>query len=132
MKIQDWGTLLRMVSDTVRKFRDLVTHPTKPLWAVVYIAMTSEKTDKWRPLVQGSLRDFLPYYVDVCGYLFIQPVPVEGSNGGWPGNCLLVSPHAEYEAGERVGGIFGQVLNNPDVTQMVNSVIAAQQGAANG
>ena len=60
MKIQDWGTLLRMVSDTVRKFRDLVSHPTHPLYAVVYIAMTTQRDGKWRPLVQGQLRDFLP------------------------------------------------------------------------
>lgn len=126
MKIQDWGTLLRMVSDTVRKFRDLVAHPTHPLWAVVYIAMTDKgKSDKWEPLVQGALRAFLPYYVDVCGYLFVNP-PVD-AEGTWPGNRLLVSPHPEYETGERVGGIFGQVIDNPNVHEMVMRVVAAQQ-----
>lgn len=133
MKRENWGELLRTVSETVRKFRDLTTHPTRPLWAVVYIAMTTKpEGKKWQPLVQGALKDFLPYYVDVCGYLFINP-PVDTA-GTWPGNRMLVTPHPDYVAGERVGGIFGQIIENPDVSAMVRHVYdtyapQAQQGA---
>ena len=123
MKIADWGSLLRIVSDTIRKFRDLITHPTRPLWSVVFIAMTREVSGKWRPFVQGALADTLPYYVDICGYLFINPEP---AGPGWPGNVLLVSPNAQYESGERVGGCLGPVVVNPNVSSIIQSVLQAQ------
>jgi hypothetical protein len=128
MKQQDWGQLLRIVSDTIRKFRDLITHPTHPLWAVVFIAMTGERTSKWKPLVQGALRDTLPYYVDVCGYMFIDQ-PLDGPSA----RRLLVAPNAEFEAGERVGGVLGAVIDNPTIpwmlSQVINAMQANQQGA---
>ena len=132
MKRENWGELLRTVSETVRKFRDLTTHPTRPLYAVVYIAMTCKPENKWRPLVQGALKDFLPYYTDICGYLFMNP-PSEPA-GSWPGNRLLVMPHPDFVAGERVGGIFGQVIESPNVTEMVRHVYVtyAPQTQQNG
>jgi hypothetical protein len=126
MKREQWGELLRTVSETVRKFRDLVTHPTRPMWAVVYIAMTVQRDGKWRPLMQGALKDFLPYYADICGYLFVNP-PIDAA-GTWPGNGLLVQPHPEYETGERVGGIFGQVVANPDIQAMVAKIYQTYSG----
>jgi hypothetical protein len=39
--------------------------------------------------------DFLPYYVDVLGYLGAMPDQ---------SRHLLVGPHPQYETGERVGG----------------------------
>lgn len=124
MKIQDWGTLLRVVSDTIRKFRDLVTHPTHPLWSVVFIAMTREVNGKWRPFVQGALADTMPYYVDICGYMFTNP-PMDNA-GTWPGNNLLVTPNPQFEAGERVGGCLGAVVQNPDVVRMLQTILQAQ------
>jgi hypothetical protein len=123
MKTQDWGQLLRTVSDTIRKFRDLVTHPTNPLWAVVFICMTSEKNGKWGPLVQGQLRDVLPYYVDICGYMFVN-APTDTAQG-WPGNQLLISPHPQYEAGERVNGVLGPIVSSPNIISMLTTVIQA-------
>jgi AAA domain len=123
MRQQDWGALLRVVSDTVRKFRDLVSNPVHPLWAVVYLAMAMQRDGKWRPLVQGQLRDYLPYYADICGYLFANP-PIDAA-GTWPGNRLLVMSHPDFETGQRVGGVFGQIIDNPDISQMVRTVYDA-------
>jgi hypothetical protein len=98
-KIQrdDWGVLLRQVSWATRQWRDLVTHPTAPLWTLTFVAGThlDGKTAKWRPLVQGQVGDFLPYYVDVLGYLGAMPDQ---------SRHLLIGPHPQYETGERVGG----------------------------
>lgn len=93
----EWGTLLRQVSWATRQWRDLVTHPTAPLWTLTFVAGTQwdGQLGKWRPLVQGQVGNFLPYYVDVLGYLGAMP---DGTRH------LLVGPHPQYETGERVGG----------------------------
>lgn len=92
-----WGALLREVSGMVRAYRDLITHPTKPLWSMTFIAGTKfdERVRKWRPMVQGQAQDFLPYYVDILGYLDALP---DGTRN------MLIGPHPNYETGERVGG----------------------------
>jgi hypothetical protein len=97
----DWGHLLRMVSSTVRQFRDLITHPVKPLWSVSFVAGTSEYKGKWRPMVQGQARDFLPYYVDLLGYIHANQ---DGTRD------MLIGPHPQFETGERVGGRLPNVL----------------------
>lgn len=92
-----WGALLRQVNAMTRQFRDLIVHPVNPLWSV---AMTSgthwdDRVRKWRPLLQGQAQDYLPYYVDIFGYVGAQP------NGT---RHMLIGPHPNYETGERVGG----------------------------
>lgn len=116
MKTQDWGTLLRQVSDLVRKFRDLTTNPVKPLDAVIFIAMARQRDGGvWQPHVQGSLATTLPYYVDICAYL--QLVTME--DGISTARRLFVGPTPGFETGERVGGRLGPYLDNPDVTKML-------------
>lgn len=119
MKIQDWGELLREISALVRQFRDLANHPTRPIESVMLVAMTTNKDGKWRPNVQGQLADRLPYYVDVCGYLFV----TQDDEGQFV-RKLLVSPHPEYEAGERVGGRLGTLVENPNVSTMIDSIFS--------
>jgi hypothetical protein len=93
----EWGVLLRQVSWATRQWRDLVTHPVKPIWTLTFVAGThwDERLGKWRPLVQGQVGNFLPYYVDILGHLSAQP-----DESRW----LLIGPHPQYETGERVGG----------------------------
>jgi AAA domain len=90
-----WGVLLRQVNSMIRKFRDLVTHPVKPLWGICYITGTHMFDGKWRPLLQGGSRDFVPYYPDIEGFIGAMQ---DGSRH------LLIGPHPLYETGERVGG----------------------------
>lgn len=118
MQTQDWGNLLRMVSDLVRKIRDLTVHPTNPLEAVVVIAMTTQGAgDIWRPLVQGQLNQRLPYYFDICAYYAVVPLPEGGTT-----HRLFVGPTPGFEVGERVGGRLGPYLDNPTVSQMLRIV----------
>lgn len=90
----EWGHLLRLVSSTVRGYRDLLTHPTNPLWSVTFVAGTSIRDGKWRPLVQGQVGNFLPYYVDVLGYVVANQDETRD---------LLIGPQMNYETGERLG-----------------------------
>ncbi len=118
LQLQDWGTLLRQVSDLVRKFRDLTTNPVKPLDAVIFIAMAKQRQDgTWHPYVQGALSTVLPYFVDVCAWM--AAVPIED---GTTVRRLVIGPTPGYETGERVGGRLGAYIDNPNVTEMLRLI----------
>jgi hypothetical protein len=115
MKMQDWGELLRKMSAEVRKYRDLLDHPTNPVDTVIFTAMSKQAQDgKSYPFVQGQLATSLPYYIDVIGYLSAQ-ITEEGNFT----NYLLTKPHPLYEAGDRVG-IYDRVITNPRIDTMFN------------
>jgi hypothetical protein len=120
MQTQDWGQLLRIVSDLVRKFRDLVANPIKPLDAVVFIAMTRQVNEVWRPYVQGQLSTTLPYYVDIVGYL----APIVTPETGELTRRLFTGTFPGYETGERVGGCLGPFTDSPDVSRMLATIRA--------
>lgn len=129
MKQQDWGTLLRVVSDMIRKFRDLVTHATHPLDAVIFIAMAAQRQPEgtWYPFMQGRLATTLPYYVDIVGYL-AQSVTDEGVQF----RRLYIGTMPGYETGERVGGKLGTYVDIPDgdghvVERMIEQVREQQK-----
>lgn len=105
VKLDEWGAILREVSSITRAWRDLINHPVKPVWAVTFLAGSKlyQPVNKWRPMVQGQVGDFLPYYVDVLGHLSASP-----DNTRW----MLIGPHPQFETGERVGGRL------PDVMQL--------------
>lgn len=92
---EQWGALLRQINNMIRMYRDLITHPVKPLWGICYICGTHMHEGKWRPMLQGGSRDYVPYYPDILGYLGAMP---DGSRH------LLIGPHPQFETGERVGG----------------------------
>jgi len=101
-----WNALLRQVSSMVRQYRDLITHPVKPMWTMTFVAGTHLKEGRWRPMVQGQAQDYLPYYVDVLGYLGAQQ----------DGNRLMfIGPHPQFETGERLGGRLPYTMKIGDV-----------------
>lgn len=118
MQTQDWGQLLRMVSDMARKFRDLITNPIKPLDAVMLIAMTRQREGNWEPYVQGQLSTTLPYYYDICAYM----APVINPETGEVVRRLFIGSFPGYVTGERVGGCLGAYLDNPNVTAMLDVI----------
>lgn len=124
MRREDWGTLLRQMSKTIRDFRDLANHPTNPLAAVIFVAMSREHNGKSVPYVQGQLATILPYQVDVLGYLTQIPDPTSGINRRY----LMIRSDPSYESGERVGGRLGDWVEIPDhdqtVTRMISKVYA--------
>lgn len=117
MDQRKWGEILTHMEALIRQLRDLTEHPTKPLTAVIIIAMTEMREGKWRPYVQGQLRTTLPYFVDICGFLFVQEVPPSDPSQPAPPPIrrLLTQPHALYEAGERVQGRLPQFVDGPAV-----------------
>lgn len=116
MSQQLWGDLLRQMSSLVRAFRDLTTHPTNPLDAVLIIAMTREVNGRKVPYVQGQLATTLPYYIDVVGYYTMQT-----TDDGTPVRRLWVQPHPLYEAGDRTGEL-GAAVDWPNISTMLKTI----------
>lgn len=118
MEQQLWGDLLRQMSSRVRQMRDLIIHPTNPLEAVVLVAMTrADQKGKQVPLVQGQLKDTLPYYLDVTGYFYTEANPETGVLE----RKLLVSPQAMFEAGDRTGRL-DPIVQDPNIEVMLNKI----------
>jgi hypothetical protein len=107
MEIRDWGRLLDLMDATIRGFRDLTLHPTRPIRCAVFIAETRHHENKWRPYMQGQISTALPYWMDVVGYLFVDQANDEHGQPTVKQRKLLVSSHPMYEAGERVQGRLG-------------------------
>lgn len=123
MDQRKWGQVLDHMEWLVRGLRDLTEHPTKPLQAVILTSMTTQRDGKWRPYVQGQLATTMPYFLDVIGYMFVQEIPSEDpTQPGKKIRRLLVTPHPQFEAGERVQGRLGDVVDEPTVPKMLDMV----------
>lgn len=120
---QDWGALLNQMDNLIRGYRDL-TLLDNSLQVVVFVAETKMHEGKWRPYMQGAIQTSLPYWVDVCGYVFQEPT-LDG-NGQPTGKQvkMLATNHPQYEAGERVQGTLPDIVIEPNITQILNTVYA--------
>lgn len=112
MKMQDWGVLLAKMDDKIRGYRDLTLIPNINVRCVVFIAETRQRhTDnKWVPFMQGQIGVALPYWLDIVGYLYPDYEYDENGQPQREVRRLWISPHPEYEAGERVQGRLGQYV----------------------
>lgn len=131
MKIADWGSLLTQMDSVIRGYRDLTLHPVNPVQVVMFVAETRQnKAGKYVPTMQGQIADSLPYWVDICGYLY--PQPTADANGQPTGimRRLLISPNDQFEAGERVQGRLGMVVDEPNVSSMLLAVFPSLQAPA--
>lgn len=112
-----WGVLLDRMELQIRQYRDLATHPVRPLEAIVILALTVERSLKFKPAVQGALGVSLPGFVDVIGFL-TQAVDEDGKDY----TRLLIRPHERYEAKDRTHVLrehYGPVINNASIEEMV-------------
>jgi hypothetical protein len=133
MKIADWGVLLSKMDSTIRGFRDLTLIPQLNVRCVVFVAETRQAngSGKWVPYLQGQISVSLPYFVDICGYLYPD---WELDTNGQPTEevrRLWITPHQQYEAGERVQGLLGGCITvrkpptgvaGSDITHWMNVV----------
>lgn len=111
MKIQDWGTLLVQMDNVIRGFRDLTLLPHLNVRCVVFIAETREGNGgRWVPYMQGQIAISLPYWVDVCGFLFPDHETDENGQPTREVRRLWIGPHPQYESGERVQGALGHCI----------------------
>jgi hypothetical protein len=118
MKTQDWGDLGRTFTGLMRDLRDLKTHPTNPLEAVVVTAMTRERDGKMVPYLQGQSGTVGPYLFDVTGFLAKEQYPNEDPTQPpyTVRRMYIDSAHPRYLAGERVQGKLGTIVEQGDLS----------------
>lgn len=117
MKMQQWGELLRHMGALLRDLRDLTMHPTQPLEAVVLTAMARPGQDgRMRPYLQGQLAIQAPYFYDILGAINVETVPNQDPmQPPHKVRRMYVERTDEYEAGERVQGRLGKVVEQQDL-----------------
>lgn len=72
MNFDRWDELLRRMDAVLRGFRDLTQHPINPLLMAVFTAETRMTDGQYRPNLQGQIKDAVPYWFDIAGYLQAQ------------------------------------------------------------
>jgi len=126
MKMQQWGELLRHMGALLRDLRDLTMHPTAPLEAVVLTAMAkSDKDGRSHPYLQGQLAIQAPYFYDILGAITVESIPnPDPMQPNYKVRRMYVESTDKYEAGERVQGRLGQIVNqeNLGVERMLDLV----------
>ena len=117
MKMQQWGELLRHMGHLLRDLRDLTSHPTAPLEAVVMTAMASRGQDnRMHPYLQGQLKVQAPYFYDVLGYISNETIPnPDPTQLPYKARRMYVERTDEVEAGERVQGRLGSIVEQQDL-----------------
>lgn len=131
----DWGDLLFHMDKLIRDMRDLTLLPRpNPIEFVMFIAETEMKDGKWRPAMQGQIGRSLPYWVDICGYLFTD---TEKDAAGAPVKDaplvrkLLIGQGVAPTiiAGERVQGALPPIIDDPHITRMFEEVFGPLSAA---
>lgn len=118
MQTADWGALLRDMDNLVRKMRDLRTHPTTPIDALVVVAGSHEKNGKQRPMLQGSMSGRVAFHFDLVGYLSLAL-----TGDGQEYRSLLIKPIGLFEAKDNTDLLsrkYGHSIINPDISQMLD------------
>jgi hypothetical protein len=132
MQIQQWGQLLDDMDQLIRGFRDLVLLPNT-LRVVTFIAETAMHDGKWRPQMQGQIRGTLPYWVDICGFMFTELQAGDGEIQKKVKKLLIgAGVNPAYIAGERVQGRLPDIITNPDISAMLAAVYPTQEELSRG
>lgn len=125
MRMQDWGDLLVQMDKLIRDYRDLVLLPNTTLRVVMFVAETRLADGKWRPYMQGAIGTALPYWLDIVGYLFTEFEPDENNQATVEVKKLWIGRHPQFEAGERVQGLLGNVVSRPNIEEMLRKIFPA-------
>ena len=133
MKMQQWGELLRHMGGLLRDLRDLTMHPVKPLEAVVLTAMARQTQEgRYKPYLQGQLAIQAPYFYDILGALTVEEIPnPDPMQMPYKVRRMYVERTNQYEAGERVQGRLGQIVEqeNLSIERMLDIIFGPKQEA---
>ena len=121
-----WGQLLVQMDGLIRSMRDLTIAPG-PVRCTVFIAETKEVSGKWRPHMQGAISTSLPYWVDICGYLYQTRAADADGNLTVKVVNLFVGSHESFESGERVAGLLPDNIVNPSISDIMATIYPEQE-----
>ena len=128
MERDDWGKLLRQTTQIIWGYRDLLTHPVRPVWAVTFVCQThyDNQHRKWRPFLLGQSGTYVPYVPDYTGWIY------RGQSGQ---RLMWIGDSDDYETGNRLWGRLPDemALGYPGMVEgwtveaAVRTVLATQQ-----
>lgn len=125
MQMQQWGELLAQMEGVIRGYRDLANDTHNNINTVVFIAESKErgKSQKISPSMQGQIITSMPYWMDVVGYLYPERTPDENGQPNGPiVRRLVVEQNDEVEAGNRVQGRLGMVVDRPNILKVLKKI----------
>lgn len=126
LRTQDWGELLRRLERLVRDYRDLRLVPATGVKVIAFLAGTRETDNGTKePLLEGAIRDAVPYYLDTVGYLY----KAQREDGSLV-RGLLVDQQPGFVAGDGTGRIVakhGPVVWDPNLTELFDLMKEDQQ-----
>lgn len=110
MEISDWSTVSKTIREILRGFRDLDMH-------VIFIAQETvmkdgDKIEKYVPSLNGKSADEIAYFMDVVGYMSIDPATGE--------RRITTIPSTKTLAKDRTGKIGNDT--EPNFTKWVELV----------
>lgn len=112
MKTQNWEELLRRLDSLVRSYRDLCLIESNTLAIVIFIAGSIIEEGQTKLLIQGSLKNTLPFIMDTTGYFFNEATPEGGV-----ARKLLTQKLPGYIAGDGTDRLPAMILS-PNITDM--------------
>lgn len=123
---QDWGEVLRKLESLIRKYRDLTLLDSNSIDCVV-ITCGTKVTDTGRraPLLQGALKDTLPYYMDAVGYIYV----VYDAATNQMQRSMLVQPTNTVVAKDGTNMLGGPVVPTPNLTELFNRLSTTERTA---
>lgn len=113
---RDWGRILIRIEDLVMMIRDCVDRQ-EDLTAFIAIAGSHHRDGKMRPMMQGAIKDKLSYKLDGTGYLFT----AKDAEGHLRRGLRMIGD-GQIDAGNRFGGVFPEVIWDPNVEDMLNTL----------
>lgn len=118
---RQWGELKDMGLLVARQWRDLLDHPTNPLFAVIILAHSEERQGLLRPMLQGALAKRIGAYYDVIGHLrsYVR-------EDGIPSRELVIAPYPGLEAKDRTGILANAyphgIIREPDISNILRII----------
>jgi hypothetical protein len=72
--------------------------------------------------MQGQISTSLPYWVDICGYVYQTREKDADGNATVKTVNMWVGTHPQFESGERVQGMLPDNVMNPNIAQILKTV----------
>ena len=117
LDVQDWGKILVKIEDAVMALRDFV-ESQEPMMCFVLITGTQFRDEKFRPMLQGGMKDRLSYKLDATGYLFTAK-----DAEGVVRRGLRIVGDGKHDAGNRFpGDNWPEVLWDPNLESLIAKI----------
>lgn len=128
-RIQDWGTIRRLVLSNLSRIIARVSDSANPLRVFAATAHGHQKDGKYRPAMQGGIQGRMPYSFD--SIICMKKAFVQNEQGIITDDAAsvfraLVRAHPAYATGSNFDERFDQPFyNNPNLTHIMRMIFPA-------